>query len=309
MTMTNNEDPAAIENEIRRTQENMSSTIDKIGDQLTIKNVFNSLLDKADENNVDARMVLDGARRNPLALGLIAIGTIWLISENDAKLPKLPARSKFKSSSDRDSYTGYEDYGVSHSDYETHMSAIQRMDDEDDIAYQSRHDSARSSFFKVERNAGEDESSFRKRLDSLTEKLRTKRQEWARSGADMSAAAKDRARDLGASAKEKARMASDKTQDLYGENPLIGGLLAAAVGAVFGASVPVTRSERDKLGTISQKARATISEQTDKVASQARDKKDELLEKADAALKPNGDGTDNAAPTTAPAQSPFMAGN
>ena len=69
-------DPAAIEQDIRRTQDNMSRTVDKIGEQLSIKNLVNSLLDKADENNVDARTLYDGARRNPIALGLIAAGAI-----------------------------------------------------------------------------------------------------------------------------------------------------------------------------------------------------------------------------------------
>ena len=35
MTDTTTEDPAAIEREIRRTQDNMSRTVDKIGDQLS----------------------------------------------------------------------------------------------------------------------------------------------------------------------------------------------------------------------------------------------------------------------------------
>ena len=63
----------------------MSRTVEKLGSQLTPKNLFNALLDKADENNVDARMLFDGARRNPVALGMIAVGAIWLISEKDAK--------------------------------------------------------------------------------------------------------------------------------------------------------------------------------------------------------------------------------
>jgi hypothetical protein len=89
MNATTTEDPAAIEREIRKTQDNMSRTVDKIGDQLSIKNVFNALLDKAEENNVDARMLFEGARRNPIALGLIATGAIWLSRRWD---PRLPAR-------------------------------------------------------------------------------------------------------------------------------------------------------------------------------------------------------------------------
>ena len=64
-TMTN-DDPAKIERDIRRTQDDMSRTVDKIGDQLTPRNLLNGLLDKADENGIDARYLVDGARRNPL---------------------------------------------------------------------------------------------------------------------------------------------------------------------------------------------------------------------------------------------------
>ena len=64
MTSNTAEDPAAIEREIRRTQENMSSTVEKIGDQLSIKNLFNAMLDKAEDKNIDTKMLIDGARRN-----------------------------------------------------------------------------------------------------------------------------------------------------------------------------------------------------------------------------------------------------
>lgn len=40
----------------------MSPTVDKLGDQLTVKNVFNALLDKADENGIDAHYLLEAAK-------------------------------------------------------------------------------------------------------------------------------------------------------------------------------------------------------------------------------------------------------
>ena len=93
--MTSNiaEDPSAIEREIRRTQENISSTVEKIGDQLSIKNLFNAMLDKAEDKNIDTNMLIDGASRNPVALGLIAAGAIWLVSDKDSKLPSLSSRN------------------------------------------------------------------------------------------------------------------------------------------------------------------------------------------------------------------------
>lgn len=297
MTTSTHDDPATIEREIRRTQENMSSTVDRIGDQLSIKNVFNALLDKADESNVDARMVLDGARRNPVALGLIAAGAIWLISDKDAKLPSMPSMGSKTPKAPKETSTHF---NSSHSDYISHMSAIERGTDEDDATYQRRRDTARSNFFMLERGHDEDESSFRKRLDSMTNTFRDKRRAWANTSSDLQE-----------SARQKAQMAAHKTQDLYSENPLIGGILAAAVGAAFGSALPVTRQEKENLGSIGQKARDVVGRQTEQVGSMVRDKKDELLEKADSTLnKEMSSSNESSSQSNAQgAETPFMVQN
>lgn len=267
MTTDTMEDPAAIEREIRRTQDDMSSTVDKIGDQLSIKNMFNALLDKADESDIDARMIVDGARRNPVALGLIAAGAIWLLSDHDAKLPKMGLRSGNKRSD------GAEEFDAEQHDYLAHMSAVQQQADEDSDAFNRRRDAARSSYFNAERAEDEDEGAFSKRLDALAEKFRDKRHDWAVRSAE--------GRDA---AKLKAQAAIGKTQNIYAENPLVGGMIAAAVGAALGAAFPATRPEKDSLGTLSKKARDAVNVQVDRVTGQARDKKDELLTKADEML-------------------------
>ena len=267
MTTTTHEDPATIEREIRRTQENMSSTVDRIGDQLSIKNVFNALLDKADENNVDARMVLDGARRNPIALGLIAAGAIWLVSDKGSEIPSLGLMSQ------KSNDTPKKGVDISHHDYISHMSGIERGAEEQDAEYQRRRDIARSNFFMLERQHDEDEGSFRQRLDSISEKFRDKRRAWADTTADMQEAAK-----------QKAQFAATKTHDLYDDNPLIGGILAAAIGAAFASALPVTRQEKDSLGSLGQKAREVVGQKTNHLGSIVREKKDELLDEADATL-------------------------
>ena len=120
MTDPTTEDPAAIEQDIRRTQEDMSRTVDRIGDQLNFRNLFNALLDKADENDVDARMLVDGARRNPIALGLIAAGAIWLVSDKDSKFPTL------KSDGSRKPWKSHDkDLDIHHRDYVSHMASVE----------------------------------------------------------------------------------------------------------------------------------------------------------------------------------------
>jgi hypothetical protein len=272
-------DPEVIEQDIRRTQDEMSRTVDKIGDQLSVKNLFNALLDKADENNVDARYLLDGARRNPIALGLIAAGAIWLVSDKDSKFP---SKTHFKSDSGNDTDFDYSD--IDHRDYVSHMSSFEMRDDEDPLAYQRRRDLHRANFMMVERNHDEDDHSFRERLDGMTEKFREKRRAWSDSTSQAGSATKAKGQQALAATKQTGQQAVSKAQDVYGSNPLVGGILAAAIGAALGSTIPVTRQEQEKLGGIGEKARDMAGEQKDKLTEQVIEKKDQLLEKADQKL-------------------------
>jgi hypothetical protein len=299
MTETTIEDPARIEQDIRQTQDQMSRTVDRLGDQLTLKNIFNALLDKADENNVDARYLVDGARRNPVALGLIAAGTIWLVSDKDSKFPSLPGR---KSQTSDGSPIGED---VHHRDYVAHMSAVEMREGEDPLAYTRRRDIARSNFFMIERNHDEDDQGFRQRLDSIADKFREKRRAWS-----------DSAAQAGTATKEQGRRAASRVQDMYDTNPLVGGMLAAVVGAALGSSLPITRQEQDKLGRIGEKARDAAGEQTQHLTSEVRKTKDALLERADQALEPahsrsRDDQTDPGAAqgSQSPGETPFIIGD
>lgn len=273
-----NNDPAAIEQDIRRTQDSMSRTVDKIGDQLTMKNLFNSLLDKADENGVDAHYLVDGARRNPMALGLIAAGAIWLVSDKDSKFPSLPSgRGKTGAKGQFE----YDDADTHHRDYVSHMSSLEMRDGEDPAAYQRRRDTHRASFLMCERKPDEDEHGFRQRLDDLTDKFREKRRAWSDTASQAGSSAASSAQSMANTAQQTASQVSGRAQQMYSSNPLIGGIIAAAVGAALGSGLPVTRQEQEKLGDLGAKARDVASEQTNQLIDQAKDKKDELVEKAD----------------------------
>jgi hypothetical protein len=172
------------------------------------------------------------------------------------------------------------------------MSTVEQRPDEDSMSYQRRRDIARSNFLMVERDHEEDDSSFRERLNGMTDKFREKRHTWAESSSQAQAVTQ-----------QKAQAAMSKAQELYAGNPLVGGILAAAVGAAFGSGLPITRQERDKLGSLGEKAHDVVDQQTEQVTAQVREKKDELLEKADSALHqsanlnsgPGGSGAANTA--------------
>jgi hypothetical protein len=286
MTDTVERDPDAIERDIRRTQEDMSRTIDKIGDQLTPRKIFDALLDKSEDNNVDARMLLDGARRNPIALGLIAAGTIWLISDKDSKFPSLPSKRNSHPDDDVDIY---------HRDYVNHMSAVEMRDGEDLAAYQRRRDQARANYLMLERRTDEDDHSFRQRLDDLTEGFRARRRAWAESSSQTGKAAARGASQVGRATARGASDALDKAQNLYEGNPLVGGLIAAALGAALGSALPISRLEEEKLGPLGEKARTMASEQKEGLTETLREKKDDLVGRADDKLQQGQQGQQNQA--------------
>ena len=68
----------AIEQEVVQTQDEIGETLQKLEDQLTPRGIANSLMGERGTDN--ARELLDIVKQNPVPVGLIAIGTIWLLA-------------------------------------------------------------------------------------------------------------------------------------------------------------------------------------------------------------------------------------
>lgn len=264
MNTTDTRDPAEIEREIRRTQDDMSRTVDSIGDQMSPRSIVNALLDKADESGVDARWLLDGARRNPLALGLISAGAIWLVSDADAKPSAIMPGGKSKGMHGKVDNL-YQQY-PEHSAYVEHMSRVTRSPDEDESAYLRRRDEARGTYFMIERDHDEDHKSYRQRLDQAAGKMREQRDSFMAS-----------ARHAGGSTADLTRNAAHRGSEMYREHPLVGGLAAALLGAVAGSAIPVSRTEQEKFGSLGADAIDSAEGKAREVGEDMRHKKDEAV--------------------------------
>lgn len=295
MADTNTRSSRDIERDIHETQEDMSRTVDELGDQMTGRNLVDSLLDKADENGIDARYIMDAARRNPIALGLIAAGGIWLVSDSDARPRTLkPSSNPFSSGGD-----DHEDWhDPEHVSYVAHMARCERRADEQDEAYRRRRDDARANFFMVERRHDEDEGGFRKRLDEATDRMRERREK----SREQWHAARERMREQRERSMEQLRGAHDSTRrrageageqarDLYHENPLMAGLAAALVGAVAGAAVPASRTEERYLGSTGESAIDSAKHRAQQAGEKARAKKDDAVDRAEDRMQGGSNGS------------------
>lgn len=265
-----------IERDIRETQAEMSETVRQIEGELTPRAIVDALLDKAGQKGVDSDYLIDTARRNPIALGMIAIGGLWLVSESDARpsalgLPKL--RSDSKPQGEPQSPMSFDGWHPEHRAYVEHMARCERLPEEDDQTYRRRRDHARASYFMIEQGHDEDESSFRQRLDAATEKLRQSRDRVGESAQAFAGRARERSR----------RLAED-ARGFYSDNPLVGGLAAAFVGAMAGSAMPASRTEEDYVGALGERALDAAGAQARQAGEQVRQSKDKMLDRVDETL-------------------------
>lgn len=277
--MTDNTDtrsPDEIERDIRATQDDMNRTVKQLEGEFTGRNIFNSLLDKADESGVDTRYLIDAVRRNPLALGMIAVGGLWLVSDADARPSALKMSSGGSGSKGSDHHSDASD--PDHRAYIDHMARCERQPGEDDQTYRRRRDHSRASYFMIEQGHDEDEGGFRKRLDEATDKLRESRDK-----------ASESAREFSRNSRDRAQQAASKAKDFYFDNPMIGGLAAAFAGAIAGSALPSTRTEEAYVGEMGEQALDTAQAKMRQAGNQARQRKDEMLDKVDQKISAGSD--------------------
>ena len=91
----NRQDPAAIEQDIRRTQDQIGDTVAKLEEQLNPRELARTVV--GEDGNEIAREALEITRRNPIPVAMIAVGLIWLLAtgrtRNGTRLVRAGARA------------------------------------------------------------------------------------------------------------------------------------------------------------------------------------------------------------------------
>lgn len=262
--------PDEIERDIRDTQAEMSRTVEQIESELSPRNLFDSLMDKAGQNGMDSSYLVDVARRNPLALGMMAVGGLWLVSDADAR-PGAFKRRRGSADGMDDGTAG--DWQSEHSRYVEHMGRCERLPGEDDQTYRRRRIDARANYFMMEQGHDEDESAFHKRLDAATEGLRKRREKMG-----------ERAHAFADQSRERGRQAMDGAAGFYDDNPLVSGLAAAFLGALAGAAMPASRTEEAYVGGLGEQALGAAKAKARQAGDAARQQKDKAVGRIDESI-------------------------
>lgn len=71
-------DEAAIERDVRRTQDAMGDTVQKLEEKMNPREIAHEVM--GDEGTDVAREALEVTRQNPIPVAMIAVGLIWLLA-------------------------------------------------------------------------------------------------------------------------------------------------------------------------------------------------------------------------------------
>src|SRR3546814_11682335 len=85
----------------------------------------------------------------------------------------------------------------------------------------------------------------------------------------------------GSAAASGARDAARASRSAYYDNPLVGGFVAALLGAVAGAVIPASQKEEDYLGDTGAKVLDTAEEKARTLGNETLAKKDEVVQRAE----------------------------
>ena len=279
MSIDNTRSADAIERDIERTQNSISDTVEELQERFSPRALMNSVIGTEGDG---ADKLVDAAKTNPLGVALIGAGALMLASGRTGSSIKAGVSSLTDRLSGSSNNRGVpaEPSDPHHRSYLAHMQAVEHRDGEHADDYRRRRDRARANYFMIEQSHDEDESAFRKRLDDAGEALRSRTAAFGdaiTSGRDyLSDSASGAAQDLRAG----SRQVSAAAQDAYRSNPMVGGLIAAAIGAVLGAVIPDTKWEDEQLGDLGEQARSKASDVADTAKAKASDLADQGKKKA-----------------------------
>ncbi|MBC7905394.1 MAG: DUF3618 domain-containing protein [Rhodospirillaceae bacterium] len=236
-----------IEDEIERTRDEMASTLNAIERKLSPKQIMDQAVDTMRELASDQSRVAQVVRDNPIPLALIGLGIGWFaVSSSMGR----------RSSASEGSYESMEGLapawgsGTESQTYGTAGSAEYTSEGRD-----------------MRERASQLAGSARESVSRAADSTRGKVSQWSQQ------------------ARTSANQAAGRTRDVYQDHPLTMGVVAALVGAAFGAMLPRSRAESETLG----QAAGDMLRQARQAGSELVDKAGRVADRAVQAAKEEGE--------------------
>lgn len=259
-----NRKPEEIERDIRRTREEVSSTIDAIQSKLSPGQMMDQAINYA-RTSLPAEFgsnLNKQVRDNPLPVSLIGIGLAWLMMSDPSKPKRRP------------------------SSVHEPVGATGRMPLSSSDAYDSPYSGGSSAYST---SSEQDEGAVHRAISKVSETGEGMKNKLNETGQGM----KNKAIDLSHRSQEQYNRAKTGFSHMLEEQPLIVGAIGLALGAAFGAALPRTQRENELMGhtrdDLMESATQRVSEQADKLAETTQQTLDKVGRKVSRAHELNNE--------------------
>lgn len=250
--MTELSETDRIERDLAATRARIDNRLDELQDHLTPKQMLNNAFAyfRGGEGADFTKDLVTRALANPLPAALVGVGVAWLMASSQSSAEPVRAAP----------YTPRQD------NFEARLRAaegsVQRFDHDDDDSYAARLDDARGTVTGVARNATDTASSYAQRIKEAvaeaTQSVREKAHDLTSNTSDLLGRAGASAAKRGASLQEGTQNMAQSGRSALASvtsNPFALGAVAALVGIVAGALLPVSDQEEAALGSTATKLR------------------------------------------------------
>jgi ElaB/YqjD/DUF883 family membrane-anchored ribosome-binding protein len=234
-----------IEADVNQSRHRLNDTLAALGDKLSPGQMLDEVMGLAQGQAGDfAKRLGSQVKENPLPTLLIAAGVGLLLLN----------RNKGGSQSVSDDDWRHE---RRYRSLEEARWSPARQSGESDSAFEERLHQAQAAALGLKQEAGEAVHDFKARVGAAVDSAREAAEGVRQRAASMLSGAK---RAISDGAQNIGRRASDvrhKAESFYDDTPLAAGAIAVAIGALIGASTPLSQPEREMLRGVADKAART----------------------------------------------------
>ena len=245
-TDAQHDDVKEIRHDIRRTQREISMTLDAIQERLSPRYIMQQTKDSVRRAGVTtSKRFIDKVRDNPIPAAMVGVGLWFLMRDKeddyDPRFADL-ARGRVVENE-------YELYGFD-SGLENYAGSVLAGGGRDYSSSRGEKlgnaiDSAKSrvsgAVDTTRDHLGNAMSHAADRVHDVVDSTRER-------GSYLAESASDRARRLSMRAQRAGHRVSMQSRNFFSDSPLVAGLAAIAVGAIIGAAIPETDKEKEVMG-------------------------------------------------------------
>jgi ElaB/YqjD/DUF883 family membrane-anchored ribosome-binding protein len=255
-----------IEADLQQSRHRLNDTLEALGQRLSPGQMVDEVMGLAQGQAGDfAKKLGNQVKENPLPTLLIAAGVGMLLLNRN--------QSSGGHSIDADDWHHERRYRS----LEEARWSTPRNTGESDSDYEDRVHQVYAKTLDLKQKAGEAVHEFKARVSKTVEGVKANaegaRERMAHALSDAKHSVQDQARKLG----QTAVNARHSAENMYEETPLAAGAIALAVGALIGASAPLSRPEREALSGVADKAVGKGADLAERGARMVEDRVDGAL--------------------------------